>query len=400
MKESLLGQNPSLIELAAPAWIHRGARGMVLRLLRHLKVGTLTLVDGKDSFRYEGNEEPDAIQVTFRVHDPRFYAKATLGGTIGTGEAFMEGLWSCDDIPALVHLILRNRSMFRELESLWMLLSEPFQKFLHHLRRNTRKGSKENIAAHYDLSNDFFALWLDETMTYSCGIFDRPETKLREAQVAKIDQHYGCRVTTTTISAQQHEFASQRIREAGLGKRIRLLREDYRELKGEYDKLVSVEMIEAVGHQYYEDFFRTCGRLLKPEGQMLLQTITIEDAAYATARDSVDFIKKYIFPGSCIPSVTALLQAATRASELRLIHFEDLTPHYATTLRQWRENFLKQREAVVSLGFDEKFLRMWEFYLSLCEGSFAARYIGDAQLLLSGPLNRREPLLPNLPKPG
>jgi cyclopropane-fatty-acyl-phospholipid synthase len=281
-------------------------------------------------------------------------------------------------------------------------LTVPVQKGLHWLNRNTRGGSRRNISAHYDLGNDFFRLFLDPTMMYSSAIFEPATLSLEQAQCVRLERicrrldlgpgdhlleigtgwggmaihaarQYGCRVTTTTISRQQHELARERIAEAGLEDRITLLLEDYRDLKGEYDKLVSIEMIEAVGHEYYETYFGQCGRLLKDAGLMLLQAITITDQRYDAARRSVDFIQRHIFPGSTIPSVTAMLSACTRSSDLRLVHLEDIGPHYATTLRIWRENFQRNLDGVRALGYPEEFIRMWEFYFGYCEGGFAGR---------------------------
>jgi cyclopropane-fatty-acyl-phospholipid synthase len=302
-------------------------------------------------------------------------------------------------------------------------------KVFHALKRNTRTGSRANIAAHYDLSNDFFALFLDETMTYSCGIFARPDTTLREASLEKIDRlcrklrlsprdhlleigtgwgalgihaarAYGCRVTTTTISAEQHAFAKERIRAAGLADRITLLLQDYRELEGRFDKLVSVEMIEAVGHQYYDEFFRRCAALLQDDGLMALQAITIADQHYERARDSVDFIQRHIFPGCCIPSVTALSSAMTRASDLKLVQLEDIGPHYARTLASWRDTLRAHRDEAHALGFDDTFLRLWDFYFCYCEGGFAERRLGDVQMVLERPGARAAlPGLAGMPVP-
>jgi len=275
----------------------------------------------------------------------------------------------------------------------------------------------DQVQAHYDLSNDFFALFLDETMTYSCGIFEHERSTLAEASIAKIDtlchkldlkpddhlleigtgwgalsihaaREYGCRVTTTTISAEQHAMAAERIAAAGLGDRIELLFEDYRRLQGRYDKLVSVEMIEAVGHQFYDEFFARCSALLVPEGQMALQAITIADQAFDAASRSVDFIQRYIFPGSCIPSVTALCSSMTRASDLRLTDLEDIGPHYVTTLAAWRRNLLERWQDARSLSYSDEFLRLWEFYFCYCEGGFAERHISDVQMMLARPGDR------------
>jgi cyclopropane-fatty-acyl-phospholipid synthase len=295
----------------------------------------------------------------------------------------------------------------------------------HRARRNTVAGSRRNIKAHYDLGNEFYRLFLDDTLTYSCGIFEREESSLREASVAKYDRicrklalspadrvleigtgwggfaihaaaQCGCRVTTTTISDRQHELAAERIAAAGLADRITLLKTDYRDLTGTFDALVSIEMIEAVGHHFLDDFFRVCGRRLKPDGQMLLQAITIRDQVFDWHKRNVDFIKRYIFPGSCIPSIAAISDAVARATDLRMVHLEDITTHYATTLRRWRENFFANLDQVKALGFPDAFIRMWEFYLCYCEGGFAERYLGDVQVLFTKPMCRREPILPAL----
>ena len=308
------------------------------------------------------------------------------------------------------------------MNSVWPRITEPLHKLYHLLRRNSRRGSRNNIGAHYDLGNDFYSLFLDETWTYSSGIFETSESTLKEASIAKYDRicrkldlnpndhlieigtgwggfaihaagKYGCRVTTTTISNQQYSLARQRIAKAGLSDRVEVLKQDYRDLKGQYDKLVSIEMIEAVGHQYYRTFFKTCSRLLKPNGLMAIQAITIGDHLFDRHKRSVDFIKRYIFPGSCIPSITALHQAMAASSDLRLYHMEDITPHYATTLRMWRERFFDHIDQVRAQGFSEPFIRMWDFYLSYCEAGFKERYIGDVQMVFSKTLTRREPIL-------
>jgi cyclopropane-fatty-acyl-phospholipid synthase len=300
-------------------------------------------------------------------------------------------------------------------------LMAPLRRGLHWLNRNTRAGSRRNIVSHYDLGNDFFALFLDESMTYSAAVFEHPGQSLRDAQVTKIDRicrklalqpsdhlleigsgwgalaihaarEYGCKVTTTTLSPAQHALALERIRTAGVADRVEILLTDYRDLHGQYDKLVSIEMIEAVGHQFYDTYFRQVGRLLKPDGMALIQAITIADQRFEAARRSVDFIQRHIFPGSTIPSVTAMTQSFTRASDLRLFHLEDIGPHYATTLRLWGEQFNTQRQRIRALGYPEWFCRLWDFYFSYCEGGFAERVLGNAQMLLVKPRNQRAPL--------
>ena len=316
--------------------------------------------------------------------------------------------------------------MFEGMEKGLARLTAPLHMFIHLLRGNTKKGSRLNIAAHYDLGNDFYKLFLDETLTYSCNIFECQDSTLKEASIAKYHricqklelssqdhiveigsgwggfaiyaaQKYGCRITTTTISAAQHDLAKERIDEAGVANKVELLLEDYRDLRGKYDKLVSIEMIEAVGHQYLDTFFRSCSNLLKENGMMLLQAITMTDQVFDRHKRSVDFIKRYIFPGSCIPSIAAMSRSIARASDLKLVHLEDITPHYARTLRTWRERFFANIDKVRDLGLPETFIRMWDYYLSYCEAGFAERYLGDVQMLLTKPLCRRPPPLAPLP---
>jgi cyclopropane-fatty-acyl-phospholipid synthase len=350
---------------------------------------------------------------TIRVHDPRFFSAVAFGGHLGAVDAFIDGWWTVDDLTALVRLMLRNRQVLDGLETGWARLAVPLKSALHALNRNTRKGARSNISAHYDLGNEFFAQFLDNSMTYSCGIFERPNSSLEEASTAKYDRlcrkldlsaddhvleigtgwggfalhaakHYGCRVTTTTISAEQHEFAMERIAAAGLADRVTVLLSDYRDLEGTYDKLVSIEMIEAVGHQYFETFFQTCSRLLVQDGRAAIQAITIQDRYYDQARREVDFIKHYIFPGSCLPAVSVLAEAA-RHTDLRLVHLEDITPHYAETLYRWRKSFNRNWERIRDQGFSESFRRLWEFYFCYCEGGFREAVLGDVQLVFAKP---------------
>jgi cyclopropane-fatty-acyl-phospholipid synthase len=385
--------------------------------LAGLEHGQVTLVSGGEPRHYGRRTDRCPLVATVRIHDARFWSELAFGGSIGAGEAYMQGYWSVDDLTALVRILLQNRAVLDGMERGLARLTIPVQKALHWLNRNTRAGSRRNISAHYDLGNDFFRLFLDPTLMYSSAIFEPATLSLEQAQCVRLERicrrldlgpgdhlleigtgwggmaihaarQYGCRVTTTTISRQQHELARERIAEAGLEDRITLLLEDYRDLKGEYDKLVSIEMIEAVGHEFYETYFSQCGRLLKDAGLMLLQAITITDQRYDAARRSVDFIQRHIFPGSTIPSVTVMLSACTRSSDLRLVHLEDIGPHYATTLRIWRENFQRNLDGVRALGYPEEFIRMWEFYLGYCEGGFAERALGDVHMLFAKPGNR------------
>ena len=393
-------------------------RRLVLAMLEKLEVGQLTVIDRR-MVKTFGHKTPEFdVTATIRVHGDDFYRFCAFGGSIGAGEAFMLGYWTSADLTAVMRIIVRNQQVFGEMDQGWTMLSRPVNQIFHLMRRNTPTGSRENIMAHYDLGNDFYRLFLDETMTYSSGIFETSHSSLKAASIAKYDrlcrkldlgpddhvleigtgwggfalyaaEKYGCEVTTTTISQQQYDFAKAKIESAGLSQRIHLLKSDYRELTGQYDKLVSIEMIEAVGHQYYDTFFQVCARYLKDDGLMAIQAITIADHAFEQHKNSVDFIKRYIFPGSCIPSVTALLEAMSRSSDLRLFHMEDITPHYATTLRTWRERFFDNIDQVRELGFEDAFIRMWDYYLSYCEGGFLERYIGSVQMVFSKPLARR-----------
>jgi cyclopropane-fatty-acyl-phospholipid synthase len=337
----------------------------------------------------------------------------------------MAGDWSAEDLTDVIRLMVINRHIFERMDSGWGRLMEPLYQGFHWLHRNTRAGSRANIHAHYDLGNDFYQLFLDDTMTYSCGIFETETATLQQASIAKYDRicrklklnaadhvleigtgwggfavhaagEYGCRVTTTTISQAQYEWAKAAVADAGLDNRITLLLEDYRDLEGTYDKVVSIEMVEAVGHQFLETFFRCCSRYLKKDGMMLLQAITIADSVYDRHKRSVDFIKRYIFPGSCIPSLTAMCHAMARSTDLRVVHLEDLAPHYARTLREWRHRFFKNISFVREMGYSDIFIRMWEYYLCYCEGGFEERYLGDVQMVITKPLCRLEPILPRL----
>jgi len=425
MVDTIVPNEASLERTVWQRYTVRWGKRLLLGQLAKIRHGRITVVDPSDQ-RSFGDEHGDfSIEARITISDDRFYSKAIFGGSIGAAEAYMAGFWSTDNLTDLIRIIIRNQDLFMELDRGWARLTEPVYRLFHFLRKNTLRGSRQNIIAHYDLSNEFYKLFLDETLTYSCAIFESETASLKEAQMAKYDricrklqltpadrvieigsgwggfsifaaQNYGCQVTTTTISLEQHRLVQERIAKAGLSGRIRLLGKDYRDISGTFDKLVSIEMIEAVGHHYLDTFFRCCSRLVKPDGLMLLQAITISDQAYGQHKHSVDFIKRYIFPGSCIPSLTAFCSSMTRATDLRLFHLEDITPHYAWTLRTWRENFFNNIEKVRALGFSDAFVRMWEFYLCYCEAGFMERYLGDVQILFSKPLCRRGPVLPQL----
>jgi cyclopropane-fatty-acyl-phospholipid synthase len=408
-------------EAARPGTLDTLGKRAVLSRLGALSQGCLVLVDGGERHRFGKPSAALPEPVVVHVHDAQFYGDVAFGGSVGAGEAYMRGCWSSTQMVDLVRLFVLNLDALDGLEGGLARFTSPLRKAIHALRRNSRNGSRRNIAAHYDLGNDFFRLMLDDTLMYSAATFEHAGQSLYDAQIARLDRicrklelkpddhlleigtgwgglalhaarNYGCRVTTTTISREQRKLARERVHEAGLEQRVEVLCEDYRDLTGTYDKLVSIEMIEAIGHQYYHTYFKRCSELLTPRGAMLLQAITIADQRYEQARRSVDFIQRYIFPGSCIPSVSALTSSIARASDLRVFDLADIGPHYATTLAHWRQNFRANLPRIRALGYDENFIRMWEYYLCYCEGGFAERVLGDVQMLLVKPGNRRTPL--------
>ena len=379
-------------------------------LLGRLREGRLEIVE--DGCR-SGFGPPDAaLAATVRVHDPGFW-RALLGGSRGLAEAYGSGVWDTDDLVTLVRIGAREMPRLDR----WRRPLAPLRNLFSRIPRNTRAGARRHVAAHYDLGNDLFRLFLDESMTYSCAVFEPPDLSLREAQEAKLERvcrklelgpedhvleigtgwgsfalhaarRVGCRVTTITISREQHEVASRRVREAGLEDRVTVLLEDYRDVRGRYDKLVSIEMIEAVGWQYFDLFFRRCGELLDPDGLMLLQAIVIDDRAYEVEKTARSFIKELIFPSGCLPSVEVISRCVARTTRLRMLDLEDITGHYPETLRRWRENFVRLAGRAAELGYDLRFRRLWELYLAYCEGGFRERRIGDVQALLAGPAYR------------
>ena len=405
----------SALQRAIPMQLaHRLARRVLFAKLEGLAEGALRIVDAEGTGRFGRTSARCPLDVTVEVRDPHVYVAALLGGTLALGEQYMAGAWRADDLTGLIQLMARNRGVMNGLERGLTVATAPLRRAHALLTRNTRAGSRRNIAAHYDLGDEFFRLFLDETMTYSAALYQRPGQPLRDAQLAKYDRicqqlrlgpddhvveigtgwggfaihaasTYGCRVTTTTISRRQHAEATRRVAARGLADRIEIRLDDYRDLGGRYDKLVSIEMIEAVGREHYPSYFGAIERLLRPEGEALIQAIVISDQDYEQAAAEVDFLKRYIFPGSCIPSTTALLDAATASSDLRLRQLDDLTPHYATTLAEWRRNLLARADEARGLGFDDTTLRGWDYYFAYCEGGFRERYIGVQHLHLVRP---------------
>lgn len=392
----------------------------VLRQLGQLKHGQLMVFEDGEQMLF--GTPGSALLGEIHITDPAVWGMVASSGSIGAGEAFIHGYWSSPDLTAVVRVFVSNLDVLDAMEGGLARLGRPLVQGLHWLNRNTRKGSQKNIAAHYDLGNDLFEQFLDPTMMYSAAQFLTPEDSLEQAQLNKLEricqklalkpsdhlleigtgwgsmalyaaQNYGCRVTTTTLSKEQFAFTAQRIEQLGLQQQVTLLLEDYRDLSGEYDKLVSIEMIEAVGHRFLPTYFKQCAHLLKSNGLMLIQAITIREQRYEQAKRGVDFIQRYIFPGGALPCVQKMLEIVSRDTDMNLLHMEDFGLHYAKTLRLWHENFRHAHGRLSELGYDDYFLRLWEFYLCYCEGGFLERSIGTAQLLLAKPEAMPAPLL-------
>jgi cyclopropane-fatty-acyl-phospholipid synthase len=404
---------------SGPALGDRLLRRRLLRSLADLDGCRITLDEGGERFLLGNPHEQagETLVAHIRIHDPAFYRHVALNGSVGAGEAFMDGLWECDDLVALVRILVRNRDHLDGMETGLARIGGWAMRGWHALLRNTRRGSRHNVAAHYDLGNALFAVFLDDNLMYSSALYENDDDTLETASTRKLERichkldlraehhvleigsgwggfalhaarHHGCRVTTTTISREQYDLARQRVQAAGLDERIEVLLKDYRDLEGRHDRVVSIEMIEAIGHHYLDTYFGTVDRLLKPDGLALIQAITIEDHRYRKALKSVDFIKRHIFPGSFIPSIAAMGDAIARKSELRIFNLEDIGPSYARTLHEWRRRFLSRLDDVRALGYSQRFIRMWVFYLCYCEGGFLERSIGDVQMLLCKPAAR------------
>ena len=387
-------------------------KNILLKKLRGLRFGHLTIVDGPKTFIF-GNKQSE-FHAIITVTSQEFYVFIGSGGTLGAAEAYTAGYWFADDLVSLIQIIIKNKKTMENLESGLARIANPINKIIHKKRQNSIKGSKKNILAHYDLSNDFYRLWLDSTMTYSCGVFLNDDSSMKEASIEKIDRfcrklrltkddkvleigsgwgsfalhaakNYGCHVTTTTISDNQFSYVSDLISKENLWPQITLLNNDYRELEGSFDKIVSIEMIEAVGPDHVSGFFNKVSSLLRPSGLMAIQGITYNDPDFEAYKNSVDFIKKYIFPGGCLVSVSQIKNAIKAKTDLTLVEVEDITQHYARTVRFWRQDFIKALPEIRSLGFSESFIRIWEFYLVYCEAGFLENLIGNFQFVFAKP---------------
>ncbi|MDN5923423.1 MAG: cyclopropane-fatty-acyl-phospholipid synthase family protein [Xanthomonadales bacterium] len=394
--------------------IERWLRRQLVSRLAGFKYGYLCLSDALGQVELGSIDAPTALHVTIRIHDPRFYRMLAANGSVGAGEAWMDGYWLCDNLVGLIRLLVGNRSVLDGMETGLARLGGLAMRAWHAWQRNTRAGARRNIAAHYDLGNAFFRLFLSSDLMYSSALWQGQDDTLEAASTRKLERicaqlelkpddhvieigtgwggfavyaarHYGCHVTTTTISREQYDLASTRVAEAGLQERVTLLLDDYRDLSGQFDKLVSIEMVEAIGAAQLDTYFGKIGQLLKPDGVALIQAITIEDHRYAQALKSVDFIKRHVFPGCFIPSIHAMLAAKTQSSDLALVDMHDFGESYARTLAAWHTRFVAQLDEVRKQGFDERFIRLWQFYLAYCEGGFRERSIGVAHFKLARP---------------
>ncbi|MCK6251616.1 SAM-dependent methyltransferase [Pseudomonas fragi] len=417
-------KSPSLVSKTSLSTTHNLTSALlrrgVLRQLGQLKNGHLVVIENGERLMF--GDSSVGLVGEVQIHDTSVWGMIASNGSIGAGEAFIHGYWSSPDLTKVIRVLVSNMDVLDAMEGGLARLGRPLIRGLHWVNRNTRKGSQKNIAAHYDLGNEMFEQFLDPTMMYSAAQFLTADDTLEQAQLNKLQricqkldlkpedhlleigtgwgsmalyaaQHYGCKVTTTTLSKEQFDYTKNRVVALGLQDQVTLLLEDYRDLTGQYDKLVSIEMIEAVGHHFLPSYFKQCSHLLKPHGLMLLQAITIREQRYEQAKSSVDFIQRYIFPGGALPSVQKMLEIVGKDTDMNMMHMEDFGLHYAKTLRLWHENFRRAHGRLTELGYDEYFLRLWEFYLCYCEGGFLERSIGTAQLLLAKPAAMPAPLL-------
>lgn len=401
------------------------ARGLLFRKLNQLRTGRIVIDEGSQTYIF-GESREEALTAHVIVENPAFYQAVVFNGSIGGGESYMQQHWHTPDLVALVRIMVLNMNVLQGLDKGKALLARLMNRMLHLRNRNTVTGSRKNISAHYDLSNEFFATFLDPSMMYSSAIFRDDSQSLHEASLNKLThicerlqlkpgdhlieigtgwgsmaihaaKYYGCKVTTTTISQEQYKHASERVKAEGLEDRIELLLKDYRDLEGTYDKLVSIEMIEAVGHQYFSDYFAKCSSLLKPDGLMLIQAITISDQRYESSKTTVDFIQRYIFPGGCLPSNSAIANHIAQDTDMQIVGLEDITRDYAMTLERWRKTFLGKVREIQAMGFGTDFIRMWDYYLAYCQGGFMERVIHTAQILMAKPECRLQAMHARIP---
>lgn len=390
------------------------AKKLVLKWLQHFTQGSLTVEDRGEVYHFGQPAQDADIAAHIIVRHESIYRDVLFNGTVGSGEAYMRGSWETPNLTNVIRLMCRNMERLQKINRGWAKVNAMLARNLHRLRNNDKDNARLNIAAHYDLGNDFFALFLDPSMMYSSAIYPEQESSLNEAAVYKLEHicqrlqlkptdhlleigtgwggmaiyaaaHYGCRVTTTTISKEQHAHATAEVEAAGLQDKITVLLDDYRDLEGRFDKLVSIEMIEAVGRDYYQQYFSACSRLLKDDGLMLIQAITMPDQRYQKKVKTPDFIQRYIFPGGDLPSLSAVIHHVGQFTNMQIAGIEDITLDYARTLADWRQRFFDKLATVKAMGYDDVFVRMWDFYLSYCEGGFKERSINTLQLLITKP---------------
>jgi len=396
------------------------ARKTVLEKFQSLKGGRISVNDCSDAARF-GDFDEDRLQATVAVSNQSFYRKLLVGGTIGSAESYIDNDWGSDNLTDLIRIMIRNMDSVTRMEKRWSRIRSAFHRFRHLARKNTVEGSRRNIHEHYDLGNEFYQLFLDPTLNYSAGIFNKSvsdkffpdaQSPMHAASLVKMRhicqrlqlqpgqrvveigtgwgalaihmaEHYGVHVTTTTISQEQYQHALAAVKAKGLEDQVTVLQKDYRDLDGKFDRLVSVEMIEAVGHQFLDTYFAKCDSLLEDDGAMLIQAIAISEQNYAAYRKGVDFIRAYVFPGGCLPSISSINNSIGRSTSMRMIGLEDISQDYADTLRHWRVAFMKRLPEVRQLGFDDAFIRLWHFYLCYCEAAFAERRCNSLQAMFA-----------------
>jgi cyclopropane-fatty-acyl-phospholipid synthase len=392
--------------------IESASRRLALGAFSRVRGGSLELVE-PDGRRFTFGDAAADLAATIKVNSVRFY-RALLSGSVGLGESYRARLWDCDDLVALLRIACRNLGSLDAWRRRIHPLLVPLERTLWRVPRNSKRVSRRHISAHYDLGNDLFALFLDESMMYSSAVFPHPDATLAEAQQNRLERicqalelgpddhlleigtgwgamatyaaaNYGCRVTTTTISQEQREGALRRIKDAGVEDRVTVLLEDYRDLRGRYTKLVSLEMIEAVGWQYFDEFFRRCSQLLEPDGLFFLQAIVIDDRLYETEKAAKSFANTLIFPGGCLPSVEVIQRCTATQTDMSNIWLEDIGVHYARTLELWRERFIANSDLAAELGYDEPFRRLWTLWLAMSEAGFRERRLRDVQVLFAKP---------------
>ncbi len=425
MTSQVLPKDKSLSKLVGKSqMLDKVCKTILFSKFKQLKHGHLMIIDKTQDnpVTIEFGEPNAHLKSEIVVYRTSFYSRTLLGGSIGNGESYVDGDWDAQGLTNLVRIFVLNRELLQSIDGGIGSLLQPVQKVFHGLRQNTISGSLENIRSHYDIGNDFFKLFLDETMMYSCALYEDKSYDLKQASMNKIEtickklelkptdhlvevgtgwgslaifaaKTYGCKVTTTTISSEQYNYAVQKVKEAGLEDKITILFEDYRKLTGVFDKLVSVEMIEAVGLNNLDTYFEKCSSLLKPEGMMVLQAITIRDQYYKNAKNSVDFIQRHIFPGTGIPSVNAIMSSITKKTDMVLVDQKDFAEDYAHTLRDWSHRLSSSKDEITKLGYPSFLYRLWQYYFSYCEGGFRERAIGLSQITFTKPNYRNRSLL-------